>query len=760
MPREPLLPPMMISGRHEWIERVILSVKHHTPMALIGVGGIGKSSIILSVLHDNRVKEWFGDCRWFIHCDQFPASRVHFLHQLSKVIGAGVENPEDLTPLRQYLSSKKMFIVLDNAESILDPQGTNTPEIYEIVDELTQFSNICLCLTSRVSTIPPRCEALNIPTLSKGAALDTFYRHGGRSDSAGQILEQFDFRPLSVTILVTVARHNKWDLNQLTRELERQQTGVLRAQHSRSLATAIKLSLSSPMFRELGPDACTLLEVVAFFPQGVAEENVGWFFSTIFEAPKMFDTFCILSLTYRSNGFITMLAPLRDHFRPKDPMIPPLLNYFAQLSADIDPDWPSSRESRWIMSEDVNVEHLLDVFTSLDPSSEIVWDVCAGFLHFLHFHKPRLTILGSKIEALSDDHPYKARCLHALAFLSDSVGDRIGGKRLRTRTLKIWRERGGAPEVAGKLSYRSEANRMLHLEKEVIEQVREALGICERLGDTVKQAKCLVHLGWALYVDRQFDAAEAAALRGIELLPEDSELFPEDDEQYEICQAHRLLGNVYTSKGETEKAGHHFEIAFRTATTLSWSDDLVFWYHYSLAETFFGRCAFDAAHDHVERARLHADNGYALGLAMELQAKFWFKQRMFERAKLGASRTANVYTRVGATKGVEDCRELLRKIDGLDTDGAGELLCHLSRALTYRFKVGKPTESTRGRPDFFRPVPAQVTDGPFHHPPPAVHIFAPLFTRCLTTISFETTQYFSLVYSSFPALRILGTICV
>jgi len=679
----PPLPPRVFFGRDELVERVVGLAENLTPIALIGAGGIGKTSTILTVLHDDRIKQRFGDNRWFIRCDQFPASRPNFLHRLSKVIGAGIENPEDLTPLRRFLSSKRMLIVLDNAESVLGMQGTDGREIYAIVDELSWFSNICLCITSRISIIPPHCETLDIPTLSMGAACDTFYRiynHGGQSDVVNDILAQLDFHPLCITLLATVAQQNKWDTNRLTREWERRRTGVLDTRHSGSLATTIELSLASPMFQELGPDARGLLEVVAFFPQGVDENNLGWLFPTISNGSNIFDQFCILSLTHRSNGFIAMLAPLRDYLRPKDPKSSPLLSttkecYFARLSVDVDPDRPGFGEAQWITSEDVNIEHLLDVFSAIDATSGGIWDACANFMEHLFWHKPRLIVLGPKIESLPDDHPSKPQCLYQLSKLFHSVGNWVERKRLLVHALGSWRERGDDHWVALTLSSLSDANRHMGIHKEGIQQAEGASEIFERVGDTARQARCLVGLAWLLYDDDQLDTAEETASRAINLLSE-------RDEKFQACRCHRVLGEIYHSKGETEKAIGNFELALGIAASSDWHKEMCL-IHFSLVLLFAKEGAFDDAHTHIERAKSHAVNyPYLVARAVQLKALVLYRQHRPEEARSEASSTLHMFRKLGAAKDAEYTRMLLgwidEEVDGLVTPGEsdddGELL--------------------------------------------------------------------------------------
>ena len=685
----PPLPPRTFFGRDELIGKIIDLAKNLIPIALIGAGGIGKTSIALAVLHHNRIKERFGDDRRFIRCDQFPTSRAHLLRRFSNVIGAGIENPEDLTPLRRFLSSKKMLIVLDNAESILDPRGSDAQEIYAVVEELSRFDNICIFITSRISTTPPDCKHIGVPTLSVDAARDTFYRiydsDADRSNAVNSILEQLDFHPLSITLLAAVARQNKWDMDQLTGEWEQRRTSVLHTEHNMSLAATIELSLASPLFQGLGPDARELLGVVAFFPQGVDQNNLERLFPTISNPTNIFNKFCILSLTYRNSGFVTMLAPLRDYLRPKDPTSSPLLcttkeYYFARMSVTLNPNDPDFVETKWITSEDVNVEHLLDVFTRIDPNSDNVWRACAYFIQHLYCHKSRLVILNPRIEGLPDNHSSKPECLFELSRLFESVGRRVECKRLLTCALKLERERGSDLMVARILRHLAHVNELIGLPREGIQLAKEALEICERLGDRVVQARCLAELASLLCSDKQLDAAEEAASRAINL-------FPEKSEEYRVCGTHGTLGQIYRFKGERGKAIHHFEVALEIASSFNWNEEL-FWTHYRLAGLFRDEGRFDDAHSHIERAKSHTVNSALnLGHATELQAWVWYDQCRLEQARSEALHAVDVYEKLGAAEDVEYCRTLLRDVQKeLDTAVASsqsDFNCELLYAIIF-----------------------------------------------------------------------------
>ena len=669
----PPRPSRAFFGRNDLVDQIIELVQDLTPLALIGPGGIGKTSIALNVLHSHCIKQRFGDDRRFIRCDRFPASLSHFLNRLSTVTGAGIENPADLTALQPFLSSKEILIVLDNAESILDPRGADAREIYAVVEELSRFDNICLCITSRISTIPPDCETLDIPALSMEAARNAFYRiykTGEQSDAIDKILKQLDYHPLSVTLLATVAHQNRWDTSRLTEEWKSRRTGVLRTDHEESLAAAIELSLASPMFQELGPDARSLLGVVAFFPQGVDESNLDWLFPTIPDRKNIFDKFCVLSLTYRSNGFATMLAPLRDHLCPKDPTASLLLctvkeYYSSRLSVHAHLDIPDFEETRWITSEDVNVEHLLDVFTSIDPNSDGVWVACAAFLGHLRWHRPRLTILGSKIQRLRNNHPSKSLCMSLLALAFDSLGNYSESRRLLADSLRLWRDRGNDRMVARTLVLLAQVNvQQSKFTAEGIPQAEGALEIYENLNDTVGQGDSLRVLAVLLSKDNQFDAAEKAASRAINLCSE--------SDKDGLCQHHEIIGHIYSARGDTEAAVSHLKTALGIATSAS-SREIQASILRGLVQVLLQGGRFDDAETYLERLKLDGvDNLFSLGLAAAIQVCVWRRQGRFEEAESEVSRVFGLYEEAGApAEFLEFCKGFLREVEGEANNPAG-----------------------------------------------------------------------------------------
>ena len=632
-------------------------------MALVGTGGIGKTSIILTVLDDYRIKQRFGHNRSFIRCDRLTASHTHFLRRLSEATGAGVENPEDLSTMRQYLSSREMVIVLDNAESILGLAEVDAREIYSIVDELSRFNNICLVITSRIpNTLPSHCEIIETPTLSMEAGQETFYRiyrFGERSDEINDMLKELDFHPLSITLLATVSQQNRWNAKRLTTEWEKQRIGVLRTRNLGSLAAMVELSLASPMFQELGPDARELLGAVAFFPQGVHEDNVEGLFPMIPDGPSVFDTFCNLSLTNRGHGFVTMLAPLRDYLQPKDPTASPLLctakdHYFRRLSIDLRPGEPGFEESRWIVSEDVNVEHLLDVFMSIDADSEDVWDACDKFMDHLRYHKPRLVILGSKVEGLPDSHPSKPFCLASLSLLLGRVGNDVESKRILIQNLEHFRESGNDYGVAVTLINLSDANRWLGFREEGIRQAREALDIFGRLGEAPDEARCLLILALLLCRDGQLDTAKEAAICAMDLM--------ENRDQYRLCVCHGVLGQIQQSKGNTKEAIHHFEASLRLASSINSRVELAET-HLGLAGLYTGQDKLNEAQTHIEHVKsLAQDDMFTLGRAFHHGARVLFGRKRFEEAKSEALRALVMFEKLGATENGEMTRELLEEI--------------------------------------------------------------------------------------------------
>lgn len=64
---------------------------------------------------------------------------------------------------------------------------------------------------------------------------------------------------------------------------------------------------------------------------------------------------------------------------------------------------------RWIISENMNVKHLLDAFTSIDANPYGFWDACACFIRYICCLKDSQMTIISSPDACSTSRGYVAR---------------------------------------------------------------------------------------------------------------------------------------------------------------------------------------------------------------------------------------------------------------------------------------------------------------------------------------------------------------
>ena len=129
-----------------------------------------------------------------------------------------------------------------------------------------------------------------------------------------------------------------------------------------------------------------------------------------------------------------------------------------------------------------------------------------------------------------------------------------------------------------------------------------------------------------------------------------------------VCESHRTLGAIYHSKGEKEKAIHHFETALAIASPFSWNGEL-FSIHYNLAQLFRFEDDFDNAQVHIEQAKTYAvDDRYQLGRAILQQAWIYYGQNRLEDSTSEALSALEIFGGLGTQQYAEECKGLLQDI--------------------------------------------------------------------------------------------------
>lgn len=110
-------PLMQLIGRDEVISRISAQLAHHRLITLVGPGGIGKTAVAVATAE--RLIDSYEHRIWFV--DLTAISDPRQLHAaVGSAIRLDISTENGSAGLLSFLSDKRMLLVLDNCEHIIE----------------------------------------------------------------------------------------------------------------------------------------------------------------------------------------------------------------------------------------------------------------------------------------------------------------------------------------------------------------------------------------------------------------------------------------------------------------------------------------------------------------------------------------------------------------------------------------------------------------------------------------------------------------
>ncbi|KAF5357878.1 hypothetical protein D9756_001226 [Leucocoprinus leucothites] len=277
--KRPLPSPTKLYGRDDEVLTIVNLLAATSPpqvhLAILGPGGIGKTSLSLSVLSDEKVISAFDDRRYFLPCDTTPSLDL-FIHELANTldVGDGLSSQYLQTILFQ-LRQRRCLLVLDNFETLWDPLHTRA-EVESFLTQLSAVPTVSLLLTLRGSQHPASIEWSQLLPPLKPLELQhaeaLFRRISGKLESTYvPLIRAVDCVPLAVNLIAHLAAVHDITAESLWERWIEEKTMMIERGSGRlaNLDTSIRLSLNSARMNH-DPNALPFLSILALLPNGMS----------------------------------------------------------------------------------------------------------------------------------------------------------------------------------------------------------------------------------------------------------------------------------------------------------------------------------------------------------------------------------------------------------------------------------------------------------------------------------------------------------
>ncbi|KAJ7342908.1 hypothetical protein DFH08DRAFT_1011405 [Mycena albidolilacea] len=365
--------PKIFHGRGSELSDMIELFSQGPPrIAILGAGGMGKTSLARAVLHHAEVSAQYTQHRYFVACDS-ATSRV----ELAALIGAhlGLKPSKDLTQavVKFLVTASCSLLILDNLETVWEPTELRG-DVEEFLSLLTDIKDLALIITMRGAERPAKVKWSHpflplLQPLNHHAAQQTFIdiaEDHHNPEDIDRVLSLTDNMPLAINLIAHLV--DVEGCSSVLSRWEAERTSVISEGYDKksNLDVSISLSLSSPRIKA-APQAQELLSLLSMLPDGLSDVEILQSKLPIEDIWNCKTTLIRTALAYLDDKKqLKALVPIREYMQkihpPRKGLVKPLFTHFyelLELHKDFSGTEMNSATVRQISSNLANIQILL-----------------------------------------------------------------------------------------------------------------------------------------------------------------------------------------------------------------------------------------------------------------------------------------------------------------------------------------------------------------------------------------------------------------
>ena len=638
--------------------------------AILGAGGIGKTTIALGILYDPRVLKCFDDRMIFQSCEAL-VDVDGLVSKLAEQCGVDPTTPGLQAAVLARLSNQgRTLLVVDNLETIWLVGGAPVVAVEELLGRLSQIPAISLTITCRGRILPSSVMWSNSSTaaiepFSKAAALETFKDRFGRPMStsdeliAKELVRAVDMMPLAVTLLGQLAQRGT-PVSELLDAWNNEHCGLLQTHEAgrvNNVDVSIGISLKIASDADKSQESLQLLSVCAMLPDGLRPEVLEKLqprFRNVRRARETLTAYALASMG--TDRVLKMLSPIRHLILERYPAEPTHFDALCSIYFDLAARLPTRMDDTYkdqaaaVAPEMGNLSSLLLSLVAV-PSEQVVTAV-VNFTRFREWQQPTITLALALLPHLEQHPLWKAKCLDAIARSQHCLAQHRSAISSYSAAARLFLEMGERLLAAECKQYAGEMHYNLNEFDDAEMLLGEARSVYVEFGDYLQEANCRYNLGGLMRKKGEYDLA-------IEHLKAAQQTLRSSDRPFDAAQCSEGLGLLYYMQRNFDAAvveleesrlafralGHQFHLAQSTrflGSARRWQSD------FTRAEELLRE---------AEEISTAIDNRQAMASSAWELAGLCSDQGRQEEALAYYESAQHGYEVLGNAKGVASCKE-------------------------------------------------------------------------------------------------------